>query len=116
MENDIEDTDETDAGSTGPADLAKRIMAKVIFSKAKGNWKKLQQEQDLTFKLLAQEVRVVVRYAISSYESLWDRKHSSEREALRYPSSVILILMSPQLQFTCYEPAIAVHLYLRAAS
>jgi len=46
----------------GAGKLAKRVLKAHIFKSTKTNWKKLQKEQDLTFALVKQQVRIVVRY------------------------------------------------------
>merc|ERR1740115_360436 len=46
----------------GAGKLAKRVLKAHIFSSKKPNWKKLKKEQDLTFALKKQQVRIVVRY------------------------------------------------------
>ena len=45
----------------GAGKLAKRVLKAHIFKSTKTNWKKLQKEQDLTFALVKQQVRIVVR-------------------------------------------------------
>jgi hypothetical protein len=52
-----ENADSTDAGS-----LAKRVLKAHIFNPKKANWKKLQEEQNITFALDKQQVRIVIRY------------------------------------------------------
>ena len=57
----IVDGEEEEGSEDGAGKLAKRVLKAHIFSSAKPNWKKLQKEQDLTFALVKQQVRIVVR-------------------------------------------------------
>jgi len=58
--------DEAAEGSEdGAGKLAKRVLKAHIFSPEKTNWAKLQKEEDLTFALQKQQVRIVVKYAPS---------------------------------------------------